>query len=253
MIRTIVNLGLLTVLLVLLALPALSAELIVAQPTEKGTVAGVRSVAPQNFSVIPNVKDFNGYVSFAPQALNAGSYQDNLSITAFRRQKASYYGVYTIYNVSSDETFKVEVVTPGIESIADDFDRIIVSLTDQTEPATLSEAVRRGSTLIKVDKPLQATVGDMIVVGDELTKVVVISTDGVVVTPLLKEHAAGQPIYPESIVATSERLINPQTQTITLAPGEKIGVAVTVWGGADVTQPDVQISIPLEFRLVAEK
>lgn len=238
-------------LLTILGLPMVGAQWMVALPTNLGSVAGTRSVSAETFNVIPNLKDFNGYVTFSPQSFSSGKYNDTLGLTAFRRQKATYYGVYTVYNVSPDRRLSVEIVSPGLnrQQSSPAFDRILLTLGEQGHSTTLKESVDKGATLLLVDEPQLFGEGDSIWVENEVAKVLLNTSDGLVVTPLMQRHNAGQTVFTGALVVEPGSLISPQTRTVILEPGARITVDATVWGASDVLGQDEVISLPLEFRV----
>ena len=109
--KTLVNSLLLLFTVSLLALPVAFSYFFVGMPTA-GNVAGVKSVDSTELVILPNLRDFSGYISFNPQGWSNGSYVDTLGLTAFSQKKAVFHNVYTLYNVSK-EMIKVQLHLDG--------------------------------------------------------------------------------------------------------------------------------------------
>ncbi|NTV30592.1 hypothetical protein HGA91_01245 [candidate division WWE3 bacterium] len=248
--KTLLNIGLLLMLFVLLGFPFVGSEWMLRLPAQIGVVAGTRVVAPENINVIPNVKDFNGYVAFSPTSLANGKYTDTISLTSFRNQKATYYGAYSLYNVSATESFDVEVVAPSLpasESFTK-FDRLLITISSSNHSTTLTKSIEKGATLVQVADPTLFKEGDLIWIENESTKVLVVSTDGLVVTPLMQRHNVGQTVYTGAIVVEPNSIISAQTRTIKLTPGEQATIDVSVWGADQSLSQEDTFSLPLEIR-----
>ncbi len=245
--RTILNFGLTLVLAALFILPVAFGHLIIEQPLESGVVAGVQTVTQDDVSIIPEIQKFDQYVSFSPQPIQNGRYRDVLGLTVFQRQKAIYRSVYSVYNTSSERTLRVSIVTTGVDQ--SNFEKLIITLSKESGTQVLVKDRPRGSTLLEVPKPIQFTEDELVLVGDELTRVVAISTDGLVVTPLRSDHFQGEEVYSSPILISTGELLNPATHRVTLSPGERATVDAVVWGTADLLQQDQWVEVPLEFRV----
>lgn len=253
--KVLINFTLTLVLTVILLIPIISAHFVISPVDQKGFVAGLKSISEKEINIIPNFKDFNDYVAFSPSLIQDGKYQDILGITSFARQKALYRGLYSIYNISADQSLSIELVTPGIaqnslqEAVA--LDRIVISLAKNEHNQTLSMPIEKGSTVLRVSSVEGFNEDESVLIGEELAEVVAISTDGLVVTPLTMNHEEGEMVYAEPIVLSADRVINPRTQKILLVPGEKATVDASVRGTADLLLNDQMIEIPLVFKLKA--
>lgn len=251
-----INLTLIVILSTILVLPVVTNHFVISQNGGVGgVVAGVSSISEQEVNIIPNLRDFNGHVSFDPSPIKDGKYQDLLGLRVFQRQKASYRGVYSVYNQTQDQVLTVEIATPGIDSKIGTmpFERLVISIMKGSTDQVLSHEIAQGDTLIQVEDINEFKEGEKILLGDELAEVIVISTDGLVVTPLTKAHPIGESIYPEPIVLDHLSLVNPRTRSITLGPGEKATVDAVVEGTADLLRVrDEMVDIPLVFKVDVE-
>ena len=248
--RLLVNLTLSLLLVAILTLPVVAGHLMISPPRESGAVAGAASVSEREVNIIPNLQDFDGHVSFSPGPIRDGQYQDTLGLRVFQRQKASYHGLYTLYNLSEDRSLAIEVVTPGVAGGPEVvFERVVLSISQGQPAQALRRDVERGATVLELEDPAAFQAGERLLIGSESVTVVVVSPDGVVVTPLLSDHARNESVYPEAIVLTSEKLVNPRTRTLVLTPGEKAIVSAVVEGAADLVAGDGMFSLPLIFNI----
>jgi hypothetical protein len=243
---------LLTLLLsMVLIIPVALNYFVVAEEGSDGIVAGARSLTTKDINILPNLEDFNGYVSFAPQPILDGKLTDTLSLTAFPRQKATYRGLYTIYNLNPNQ--KIELVNPGILLDAGPVSsgRVLLSLYKNDNGQNLLSTVTAGDTLLNIKDPFAFKEHEKIIFADEMAEIVAVSPDGLVVTPLTRDHEVGSLVWPESIVIEQPfNLVNPKTRSIVLQPGEKALVDALV-EGIVINETDggkEKMQIPLEFR-----
>lgn len=247
--RSITNILLTGVLLSLFVVPIIGVGSLIDFGDFKGFVAGVNTVTGQEINIIPNVQNFNGYVDFSPSEIKDGVYSDLVGVTSFQRQKATYRGLYSVYNVSESKTVSLKVVTSGLSEPNDAFETLIVSLGDGDYTNTLTSDLAIGATTIPVADSDYYNVDDYIYVGSELAQVVAKTSKDLVVEPLQQQHLTGEIVYPQSIVLTTNDLVHPETLDYVLGPGERVQVNVVVQGTASLLKQDQMLHLPLEFRM----
>src|SRR3989338_6078557 len=176
-----INFLLISILATILTIPIVTNHFLISFSDEPGIVAGVASISEKEINILPNLTDFNGYVRFAPSQIKNGQYQDTVQLKVFQRQKASYQGLYTLYNQTLDRPLTVEITTTGVNnSVA--FSQILLMIS-QNQPAwVVPESIQLGSTLIRISDLDQFLPDQKLIVGQELTEIVAVSTDGLIVT-----------------------------------------------------------------------
>ena len=256
--KTIVNSALLFLLLAIMVMPLVGSNVLITYNTSPvGMVAGARTISPRDVNILPNLGDFGEYVKFAPQDITDNVYRDTVSLTVFQRQKANYRGLYSIYNLSERDTMMVEVVTTGGDLVGDDFESMVGILSWAGESMKLKTDLITGTTIIPVDDMKPFTEGEAAFVGEEMVTVVVVSIDSVgtkqiVVTPLKRDHKAGELLTAQAIVIKPGHLVYPQTAKMVLAPGERVQLDFEVQGTASLIKRDQLISLPIEIRVTRQ-
>ncbi|MCA9391736.1 hypothetical protein KC614_00840 [candidate division WWE3 bacterium] len=247
--KHVTNVVLMAFFLGLLVLPVVGVGSLVSLSDFEGFVAGANTVTGEDVNIIPNVQNFNGYVEFAPSEIADGVYRDEVGVTSFQRQRATYRGLYTVYNVSDNKTVSLQLISTGLTGASDAYESLIVSLGDGDYTNALATDVAAGSAVIPVNNTSYYGVGDYVYLGTELAQVVEIGAQELVVEPLKQDHVVGETVYPQSIVVTADALVHPQTQSFILGPGERVQVHVVVQGTASLLKQDQMLHLPLEFRL----
>lgn len=247
---TLINIGLTMALMVIMVLPVLGGYFLINTQSESGVVAGVHTVSEADVSILPALEEFKGYTSFKPQPLSGGQYQDVMGLTVFQRQKAAYRGIYSIYNTST-ETLSIELSTVGWAKGSEELglDRLVVSLSEGEHSQTLLGDRRVGATLVLVADPSAYKPDELVLVGEELTRVVAVSPNGLVVTPLRVDHLQGEEVYRSPIVLSQTDVLNPLTRVIQIAPGDRATVTAVVWGGVDSSGQNAMVELPLTFKI----
>lgn len=108
-------------LLIILVVPVALLDLPFWKQRTMGMVAGVRTtlVTQEDVAIIPNLRDFDGSVSFNPQGLKDGRYRDTVTLTVYPRYVANYRQLYRIYNNSSVPLrLRLETGTPRGDTYA---------------------------------------------------------------------------------------------------------------------------------------
>lgn len=251
--KTVVNFGLIIVLLAIMTIPLVGSSVLITynEPTE-GLVAGARTISPRDVNILPNLTDFGQYVKFAPLDMRDNVYRDTLSLTVFQRQRASYRGVYSIYNLSERDSIAVEVVTSGVDLASDSFESLVGVLSSTGESLKLKTDLVAGATVVAVDDTGPFTVGEIAFVGDEMVTVVTTSKVGgqqLIITPLKRDHQAGEMLTGKAIVVNPGQLVYPQTAQMVLAPGERVQLDFEVQGTASLIKRDQLITLPIEIRV----
>jgi len=245
--RVIINSLLVGSLVSLLVLPIIVAQQLISfQVAPGGLVAGIRTIDERVVNVIPNTTDFNEYVSFNPGVIYDGKYTDTISLTSFQRQKETYRGIYSIYNLSIDQYIQTQITSTGIVPTDDTFERAIIWIG--AEPYKLKRELTSGTTIIEGLEKGAFNEKEQIVIGDEEVTIVAVSDFTVVVTPLRRSHSIGELVYPQAIIVTPGKLVYPQTNQITINPNDRVSVYIEVMGTASLIKRDQKIGIPLEFR-----
>ncbi len=244
------NLALTLILFGLFMVPVIAIHRMVSFETvpNKGVVAGARTIDSSDLNIIPNTSDFDKYASFAPHSFENGVYKDNVTVTSFQRQQATYRGLYTLYNVSKDP---IKLTIVGDIAVPTDatFDRIVLGFGNNTFGEKLSADLKKGTSLIPMDVPLEGVnVGDKILIGDELVSVLRITPTHLVTMPLQNTHKAGEKMYPQSVVLTPGEIVFPESGVYVLEAGEKVLVNLEVKGSARLLQQDQKVTVPLEIR-----
>ncbi|NCS32114.1 hypothetical protein GW793_01340 [bacterium] len=249
--KHIINLALTVSLAVIMILPFVGSNFILDLSSPLGSVAGVRTVTSSDIQILPNYQDFGDYVSFAPETLSEGIYDDTLSVTVFQGQKASYSGVYTLYNTTADSNLAVTLFTRDVVESANLFSIATLGLRQGT-PITLLEGVKQGATVITIDAVHSLQKDMRVLVGTELTRVIAVSSGGkVVVTPLTQSHLIGEEVTMQPVVINQNSVVQPETYVKVLSPGESVSVDVVVWGADTITTLNHTIQIPLSVSIKA--
>jgi hypothetical protein len=249
--KTLYNIGLTGVLLAVLILPVLGVHTFVAyEYVPEGLVSGARDINQSEINILPNATDFNGYVSFNPSSFANGVYRDQVELTLFQRQKATYRGLYSIYNLTDDKTFSLTAVASEVIPADAVYDHVLVGFGESEYGQVLTRDLAPGDTVLPVLSGIRVSTGDMIVIGDELVEIVTISGAKTVVTPVEREHLAGERIYPQSVVIQSGgEIAYPRSGKYALAPGERVFMHIETQGSASLLQQDQKLTIPLEIRV----
>ena len=255
LLSAVANSGLLVMVLVLLAGPLLMGQLL---STSQSGALGLASVRPPqtsssagvqaDFMVAPNVADFKNYAQFSSQpTVSDHFYQTSVAFSAFGGQLAAYNGLMTITN-SSAKALKLEVEV-GKLSGALPQSKIYVTLTTPGtgDSALLTQGAQPGSNTLMVSQTKDFSGGQVVVDG----QVVKAKAEGVSVigllSPLAKPVNVGDKIYfNPAFFAGDVDPVLPNTQTLTVAPGQKaiINLAVATDVGAPAT---VQAELPLSI------
>lgn len=252
--RVIVNGLLVTVFLGILVIPIIGSHVLIsyAPVVAEGDVAGVQQIDASVVNILPNLRDFNEYVAYHPTQVENGRYSDRMQVTVFQRQKATYQGVYSIYNMSEDQTLTLDVVSTKVDYDEVLFDQIVISLADGAHSFPLENELEAGTTFIPLEGVGLFKEKEYALVGREIVEVVAVTAEGIVTVPLKESHKAGETVYPQSIVITPQQMRYPKTSQVTLLPGERTQMHIEVFGTANVYLNDEMIDLPLEFRLAAD-
>lgn len=246
--KQLINITLTLVFTGIMIVPFVGSHFILDENSTLGSVAGARSVSFSDVQILPNYQNFDSYVTFNPQGFEDGVYADSLSLSIFQHQKASYSGVYTVYNTSSDKTLVVrahlsEVITPN----SSNFSLLAISLRKGAGYTFLSDAMQ-GDTVITID-PVHSVVKDSeILIGLDTVRVIAVSTEGrIVVTPLDKDYPKGTEVVPSPLLMTDKKVLRPETGEVTLLSGESLTVDGFVWGAEGLEKINQSIEIPLSI------
>lgn len=242
----IVNILLTLFLFILIAAPVVGSHILIGQK-EGGTVAGLKTVDASTINILPNIRDFNDYISFNLQPMRDGTIDDTVTFTVFPRQKATYRGLYTLYNMSSEKTLAVKLVVPDVPQGDTYFERISLSLAHNQHMTQLSKPYTAGETQVAVVDTSLFTPYEHVWVASERSEVInVLNAQQLVVAPLDGDYDVGTVVSPELIILTSQGVVNPTTRTITLTPGQQATVEASVWADA-YHASETTVSVPLEF------
>ena len=251
-----INSTLLLLFIGLLALPSYVTGFLVINPSslDLGSVAGVKTVTRDDFSVFPNLTDFNDYVSFDPQGLIEGRYQDKLTVTVFRNQIATYNTLYTIYN-DSDHDLKFQLAIDEVPLTDSSFQKLIITLQSgqKAHQTRLLQEEKQGATLLEVASAETLRDSAQVIVGDEVVKVLARSGSSLVTTPLRQDHSAGESVYPEAVVVRRGELLLNQSQSIRLGPNQKATVNLVIVGDPNLGLSLRQIPLRLSIQAMPVK
>lgn len=155
------NLALLLTFLGLLVFPVLTGQLLLGEPLEKGSVAGIKTPSLNRVSILPNLLDFNGYASFTHLVKNTLSYQDQLTLTVFTGQIANYRNLYSIYNTNTlPILLKAELFSLGNFELSE----------NQLQIDSGQESLTGNPLLIRIDKGQKAAVSVTVAPKDKKEK-----------------------------------------------------------------------------------
>lgn len=106
----VINSLLIVILFFLLTIPVLINQTFVQNSENSENVYGTRTVTNKDLVIIPNSSDFNGYAQFSSQTFIDGILRDEISLTAFPGQVATYRNLYSLYNATQkDIALKIDL------------------------------------------------------------------------------------------------------------------------------------------------
>jgi len=249
-VKQIVNISLMFAFSLMMIGPFLGSQFVLDESAQFGNVAGLRTVTSADVQILPNLQNFDSYVSFDPQGLEKGVFDDTVSLSIFQRQKASYSGLYSIYNTSSDKSLEVNLELSDVMDIKQGSFAMVALALRTGNAVSLSADAQQGDTVITID-PVHMIVKDSdVLIGQDKVRVVAVSTEGrLVVTPLSKDYAKGTEVVYSPIMVSDTKIVIPTTSSVMIAPGESVFVDAFVWGVDSLVKQDQFVTVPLSITV----
>lgn len=246
-IRILLNTFLVLLFSGMLILPVVLVHVVTGVAHVPASVAGAQHQA-SDLVVLPNFFDFGDHVKFDP-SYNAIGYQDNVTLTVFRSQIATYHKLYTVHNRAAD-TIVVRGVLGAKPESSSVYDSLIVTLakTGEVHSTTVAKQAQVGDVSLTATDANVAQNVDTLIVG--MTEIPVLSVSGRFIStdPLAQGFDEGMPIYRAGIFILDGKVYRSRTNDVVLEPGESVTVNTVVMGKKDVETQT--ITVPLFINVV---
>lgn len=225
----IANTGLLGLVVALLAGPLLLGQLL---GSSQSGALGAMSAAPagRNMTVYQNTTDFAQYASFNPSPLIEPTfYQTSVTYTTFAGQQAAYNGLFTVYNAGTS-TMVVRADVGRLSGQLSPSDVwVTLSPANHSTATLITDAAAAGVTNLKVADASGFNGGNVVIGEAVLHAKKVSATELLLDKPLAQAVAAGDKVYlGAALYAKQADAVIGSTQNVTLAPGERASLTLTV-------------------------